>query len=108
MRIYYINGALLIFNLAPLYFFIQHLTRKKDKTEFAMKTWKTGSHQNHLITKTLDALALDPTQTDGEKEERDKMRAKKREESKQAQALALQIASHIDTLGLEKPKVQNG
>ena len=86
----------------------QHLTRKKDKDHFAMKTWKTGSHQNYLISKGVEAFSLDPTMTDETKQERERMRAIKKEESKTAQAMALQIASRIDLLGLEKPKDQSG
>ena len=73
-----------------------------------MKTWKTQMHNTNLITQTVEAFTLDPTTTDETKLERERQRAMKKEESKRAQKLALEIASHIDDLGLEKPKVQNG
>ena len=83
------------------------MTRKKTRTEFATKTWKTSSHNNVLITKTLDCLQLDDTVTDQKRDEKEKIREQKRAESKQAQALALELASRIDSLA-EKPKHQNG
>ena len=60
-----------------------------------------------MITKTLDCLQLDDTVTDQKRDEKEKIREQKRAESKQAQALALELASRIDSLA-EKPKHQNG
>ena len=91
----------------------QHLTRKKDRSDTAVKSWKVQSHHNVLVTKTLDILALDPEKGCTSNEEKKKYHAKKKAESERAQQLALQIASHIDSMGSEKdyrekPKTQNG
>jgi len=88
----------------------QHLTRKKTRTEFATKTWKTSSHNNSLMSQTMDCFQLDEAVTDKNRDEKEKIREKKRANSKQAQALALTLASRIDTLAekTEKPKHQNG
>ena len=47
---------------------------------------------------------------DGLEKEAEKKRIQelKRAESKKAQTLAMQIASHIDAMGCEKTKTQNG
>ena len=84
-------------------FFFQHLTRKKDKSEFAAKSWKVQSHQNVLVTKTLDCLSSKQNS-----EKRKKVHDVKKAESERAQALALEIAAHFDSLGCEKSKSQNG
>ena len=84
------------------YFFVwyfQHLTRKKDKSEFAVKSWKVQSHRTNLVTKAVDSFSLDPSS--------DKAKItpeEKKEKQERAQALALEIAANIDSLGSEKQK----
>ena len=102
--IHLLNGAIFTLELCQHYF--QHLTRKKDRSEFASKHWKEQSHNNILVTKAVDCMMLD----DGLEKEAEKKRIQelKRAESKKAQTLAMQIASHIDDMGCEKSKTQNG
>ena len=85
-------------------FFIiyQHLTKKKDQSDFAVKSWKTQSHNNVLVTKTLDCLAQKSDKASVEKKK--KTHEIKRIESERAQAIALEIAANIDSMGSEKPK----
>ena len=87
-------------------FFFQHLTRKKDKSELAVKSWKVQSHQNVLITKTLDCLSNKTSEQS--KEEKKKVHEVKKAESERAQALALEIAAHIDSMGCNTPKPPTG
>ena len=62
------------------------------------------------MTQAMDCFQLDEAVTDKNRDEKEKIREKKRADSKQAQALALTLASRIDTLAekTEKPKHQNG
>jgi len=77
------------------------LTRKKDKTQSLSSKWKMQTHQSALLSKTLNALALNPGQ-----EKNGQFRPKS--ESKQAQELALEIAGSIDDIGDDKNKRQSG
>ena len=88
-------------------FFFQHLTRKKDKSEFAVKSWKVQSHHNVLVTKTLDCLTSNLT-AEQTAEEKKKVHEVKKAESERAQALALEIAAHIDSMGCNTPKPPTG
>ena len=78
---------------------MQHLTRKKDKTESLSSKWKTQSHQSALLSKTLNALTLDPSQ-----KKNGQFRPKS--ESKQAQELALEIATSIDENDKNKKQIR--
>ena len=60
-----------------------------------MKSWKDQSHRTNLVTKTVDSFSLDPSS--------DKAKVRKLE-SERAQALALEIAANIDSMGSEKQK----
>ena len=62
------------------------------------------------MTQAMDCFQLDEAVTDKNRDEKEKIREKKRADSKQAQALALTLASRIDTLAekTEKHKHQNG
>ena len=86
-----------------LYF--QHLTRKKDKSEFAVKSWKVQSHHTNLVNKGVDAFSFDPSSDKAKKaaKEKKKKQEGKKVESERAQALALEIAANIDSLGAAKP-----
>ena len=46
---------------ATFFWYFQHLTRKKDKSEFAVKSWKVQSHRTNLVTKAVDSFSLDPS-----------------------------------------------
>ena len=75
------------------------MTRKKDKSEFAVKSWKVQSHRTNLVTKAVDGFSMDPSS--------DKAKItpeEKKEKQERAQALALEIAANIDSLGSEKQK----
>ena len=64
-----------------------------------MKSWKDQSHRTNLVTKTVDCFSLDPSS--------DKAKItpeEKKEKQERAQALALEIAAKIDSLGTEKQK----
>ena len=80
---------------------LQYLTRKKDKTQSLSSKWKMQTHQSALLSKTLNALALNPGQEKNGQ-------FKPKSESKQAQELALEIAGSIDDIGDDKNKKQNG
>ena len=62
------------------------------------------------MTQAVDCFQLDEAVTDKNRDEKEKIREKKKADSKKAQALALTLASRIDTLAekTEKPKHQNG
>ena len=75
------------------------MTRKKDKSEFAVKSWKVQSHRTNLVNKAVDGFSLDPSS--------DKVKItaeEKKEKQERAQALALKIAANVDSLGSEKQK----
>ena len=71
---------------------LQHLTKKKDKSNKAMVKFKTRSRESALITKTLGAFSLENNKTEKEPWEM-------RNDSKQAQELAIQIEASLEGLG---------
>ena len=90
-------------------YFFQHLTRKKDKSDLAVKSWKVQSHHNVLISKALDCLSsVNPESNSLSLEQKKQIQEGKMVESAKTQALALEMAAHIDAIGSEKPKTQNG
>ena len=86
----------------------QHLTSKKSKDEFAVKHWKEQSKNNNLITKSLDCMGLDYSNDQEKTENKRKEHELKKANSKKAQNLALELAAHIDAIGCEKSKKENG
>ena len=90
---------------ATFFWYFQHLTRKKDKSEFAVKSWKVQSHHTNLVTKGVDAFSFDPSSDKAKKAAKEKKRNQegKKVESERAQALALEIAANIDSMGASKP-----
>ena len=71
---------------------LQHLTKKKDKSNKAMVKFKTRSRESALITKTLGAFSLENDKVEKEPWEM-------RNDSKQAQELAIQIEASLEGLG---------
>ena len=74
----------------------------------AVKSWKVQSHNNVLVSKTLDALSSVNPESTLSLEQKKKIHEGKMEESAKTQALALEIAAHIDAIGSEKSKTQDG
>ena len=65
-----------------------------------MKSWKDQSHRTNLVTKTVDCFSLDPSSDKAKKITPEE----KKEKQERAQALAMEIAANIDSLGSEKQK----
>ena len=64
-----------------------------------MKSWKVQSHRTNLVTKAVDSFSLDPSS------EKVKITPEeKKEKQERAQALAMEIAANVDSLGSEKQK----
>ena len=74
----------------------------------AVKSWKVQSHNNVLISKTLDCLSSVNPESTLSLEQKKKIHENKMVESARTQAVALEIAAHIDAIGSEKPKTQTG
>ena len=70
-----------------------------------MKSWKVQSHHTNLVNKGVDAFSFDPSSDKAKKaaKEKKKKQEGKKVESERAQALALEIAANIDSLGAAKP-----
>ena len=82
--------------------------RARQATSFQRQRNKVQSHNNVLITKTLDCLSVDPESSALSLEQKKKINEGKMEESARTQKLALEIAAHIDAIGSEKTKPQTG
>lgn len=92
---------------------IQYLVRKRNKSDKTMQDWKDKSKRQLIVTKALEALALDDStahmRTDEYREAAAKERQMKEMESKRAQALADELANTIDEAGVvidEKEKLK--
>ena len=72
---------------------LQHLTKKKDKSNKVMAKFKTRSKESALITKTLGAFTMNV------QEEVKKDPIVIRNDSKKAQKLAEDIEASIEGLG---------
>ena len=72
---------------------LQHLTKKKDKSNKAMVKFQTRSRESALITKTLGAFSLDNNKV-AEKEPWEM-----RNDSKLAQEMAIEIEASLEGLG---------
>ena len=70
----------------------------------AVKSWKVQSHNNVLISKTLDCLSSVNPESTLSLEQKKKLHEDKMGECAKTQALALEIAAHIDAIGSEKSK----
>ena len=88
--------------------YFQHLTRKKDRSDLAVKTWKVNQDKASLVTKTLDCLAIDEGKKCVSNEEKKKIQNAKKTESDRAQRLAEQIADHLHAMGIEEQKAKKG
>ena len=89
--------------------YFQHLTRKKDRSDCAVASWKVQSKHNVLMTKTVEALAdMNPNAERTSQKQKKRKAEKIREQGEKTQALALQIANHIDSMGTEKSKPSDG
>merc|ERR1719350_2135880 len=74
---------------------LQHLTRKKDRSEKAKSSWKQQSHANTLISKTLNSFGSDPKKPTTKSKDEGKHGVTKAE-SKMAQELAMELAMGVD------------
>ena len=86
----------------------QHLTRKKDRSDLAVKSWKVNQGKANLVTKTLECMAIDEGKKCVSNDERKKIQNAKKTESDRAQRLAEQIADHLHSMGIEEQKAKKG
>ncbi len=85
---------------------LQYLTRKRGKSERTLEEWKARTQRQVMISKTLEALALDETtawtRTDEQREKAEQKKIQKELESKRALALAEELAG---SLAVEETKI---
>ena len=84
---------------------LQFLTKKRNRSAQTLEEFRLKSSRTVLISKTLDALALDEDtaeyRTDEYKAEMKKQQMLKATESKRAQALANDLLANIDAPQVE-------
>ena len=81
---------------------LQFLTRKKENSKKALKTWKHQSRKIALLSSLFDNPVPDKN-SDGT----ERVHIMTKAESRMAQEMALKIASTVDDLADEKTKKQH-